>query len=204
MCIDLLSPSAAAKVLQNLHADWPAEWSMVVAFEDNPDALRWQVKQLVQELGDRFGLCGVLGSCGDSTWRLLVEFAGERDGSLSFKAGVPPAAVGAFCLKAARMLEPVTLQAHAGNGIVIGHCLGDDVVGPLKEIRELALAAGGHLIVTSCADAWKDAAFVWGLPREDWAMMRTVKGKLDPRGLFNPGRYVRSVKMEIRQSADLL
>jgi FAD/FMN-containing dehydrogenase len=31
---------------------------------------------------------------------------------------------------------------------------------------------------------------VWGLRRGDWALMRTVKQKLDPHGLFNPGRFV--------------
>ena len=190
MCLELLNSSAAARLLQPLHPSWPSEWSIVVGFEDNPDALRWQVKQLVAELGGRFNPCGALGSCGDATWRMLVDFAGEQTGSLSFKAGVPAAATAAFCLEAARLLEPVSLQAHAGNGVVIGHCLGNDVVGQLKEVREMALAAGGHLVVTRCSEANKNAAFVWGPPREDWPMMRTIKAKLDPKGLFNPGRFV--------------
>jgi FAD/FMN-containing dehydrogenase len=31
---------------------------------------------------------------------------------------------------------------------------------------------------------------VWGQPRGDLGLMRQVKDQLDPRRLFNPGRFV--------------
>ena len=37
---------------------------------------------------------------------------------------------------------------------------------------------------------WKAALSVWGEPRGDAALMKAVRDKLDPRRLFNPGRFL--------------
>jgi glycolate oxidase FAD binding subunit len=189
VCIDVLSPPAAEALVERLHQRWPSEWSVVVGFEDNTDALKWQVEQLVEEIGADYCTCGALGDCANPVWQQLVEFAGRSDSLLSFKAGVPPSKVAAFCLETARLLGPVRLQAHAGNGIVIGHCQAEDVAVQIRKVRELA-AAGGHLVVTRCPAAWKEVTFLWGPPRGDGALMRAIKEKLDPRRLFNPSRFV--------------
>jgi glycolate oxidase FAD binding subunit len=188
--IELLNPRATAALAERLHQSWTTEWAIVVCFEDNPDAIKWQVGQLIQELGSRHSISCTLGECADPVWQALIDFGGAGDGQLSFKAGVPPGRVAAFCLQAAAILEPMRLQAHAGNGIVVGHCSGDDIVAKLATVRKLATAAGGHLVVTRCPAAWKTLEFVWGPPKSDRALMRAVKEKLDPGGLFNPGRFV--------------
>jgi len=190
MCIELLSPEAAAALGRRLNEQWPSVWSIVLAFEDNADGLKWQVMQIIQELGGRFSVSGTLGDCCDPLWRELIEFAANDSGSLTFKAGLPASAVAPFCVESARVLEPVHLQAHAGNGIVVGHCLGDDVIARLTSVRERAIALGGHLIVTRCPVACRNHGFVWGPPRGDWDLMRAIKQKLDPGRLFNPGRFV--------------
>jgi FAD/FMN-containing dehydrogenase len=38
--------------------------------------------------------------------------------------------------------------------------------------------------------AWKRQLPVWGRERGDLWLMRRVKEQLDPRHLFNPGRFV--------------
>ena len=60
----------------------------------------------------------------------------------------------------------------------------------LSALRKTATAAQGNLIVTRCPPAWKRELKVWGEPRGDLALMRAVKRELDPRDLFNPGRFV--------------
>jgi glycolate oxidase FAD binding subunit len=189
VAIELLNPAAAAALAERLHESWPREWTIVVGFEDNPDALKWQVGQLIKEVGGRYSVSGTLGGCADPVWQGLIDFAGTGEGRLSFKAGLPPASAASFCVETMRVLEPMRLQAHAGNGIVVGHCLGEDIVGNVATVRALAGAAGGHLVVTRCPAAWKSVEFVWGPPRPDVALMRAVKDKLDPGGLFNPGRF---------------
>ena len=87
-----------------------------------------------------------------------------------------------------------SLDAHAGSGIVIGHAGGDLTAERAAAMLEgrlaAATAARGNLIVTRCPPAWKAALPVWGAPRDDAWLMRRVKDALDPRGLFNPGRFV--------------
>ena len=48
-------------------------------------------------------------------------------------------------------------------------------------------------MVLRCPTAWKAVLPIWGLPRGDAWLMRTVKEKLDPRRLFNPGRFVEGI-----------
>jgi glycolate oxidase FAD binding subunit len=54
----------------------------------------------------------------------------------------------------------------------------------------LAAGGGGQVVVLRCPPAWKQQISVWGPPRGDVGLMRAVKEKLDPRRLFNPGRFV--------------
>jgi FAD/FMN-containing dehydrogenase len=59
----------------------------------------------------------------------------------------------------------------------------------LKELTALA-GAEGNVIVPRCPAPWKRRMPVWGAPRNDAWLMRRVKERLDPRRLFNPGRFV--------------
>ncbi len=60
----------------------------------------------------------------------------------------------------------------------------------LKKLQELATAARGNVVVLRCPAAWKTRCPSGALPRGDAWLMRAIKEKLDPRGLFNPGRFV--------------
>jgi glycolate oxidase FAD binding subunit len=190
VCIELLNPAAATAAGERFKESWPPEWTIVVGFEDNAVALKWQVGQLINDIGGGFTVSGLLGSCADPLWNDLVEFSGASDAALSFKAGVPSSKVAAFCVETDRLLQPVRLKAHAGNGIVVGHCFGEDVAAKLPKVREMAMAAGGHVVVTRCPAAWKTADFVWGQSPPGIEVMQAIKDKLDPGHVFNPGRFV--------------
>jgi glycolate oxidase FAD binding subunit len=187
--VDVLNPAAARALADRLGVTWPTEWTIAVGFEDNAEALKWQVQQFIHETGGRFDVSGRLGHCANAYWRQLVEF-GLDDVLLSFKAGVRPTAVASFCRQADQLLDGVLLQAHAASGIVIGHLLTDAAPAAIARLRGLAAAGDGHLTVTRCPAPLQSTDFVWGPPRPDVALMKAVKDQWDPRRLFNPGRFL--------------
>jgi glycolate oxidase FAD binding subunit len=189
VCLELLN-AGAARVVGGLPQ---APWVLIVGFEDNRETVNWQVQQFIREVSAGQGVAvNVLAdTSADPLWAALVEFAAWPDARLSFQANMLPSALASFCLDAP---DGLLLQAHAGNGIVIGHA-GEDLTvdratAMLKGPLTAATAARGNLIVTRCPPAWKATLPVWGAPRNDAWLARRVKDALDPRGLFNPGRFI--------------
>ncbi len=196
MCVDLLQRRAAGLLRQRLGLDLPeAAWVMVVGFEDSEAAVNWQLAQLIRELTTA-GVQGVEALAGTVTrafWQGLCELTAYAEAVLSLKANLLPGQVAAWCLAAARLPEGPLVQAHAGSGIVRVHLTADLTVERagemLKGLLELA-GEEGNVVLTRCPVAWKRRLPVWGRPRGDAWLMRQVKERLDPRRLFNPGRFV--------------
>jgi glycolate oxidase FAD binding subunit len=198
VCIDVLNRAALRRTeLIPFYPNLDADWTILVGFESNADAVQWQVQQLIREVKGSCTLDARMGCCGAPLWQALTEFPAKNDGvdgTLTFKANLLPGGVATFCKQADELPECPLLQAHAGNGIVIGH-LGpgltvERAAAALQRIRELAAPFQGKAIVLCCPSAWKRDIDVWGPPPAAAALMRAIKSKLDPRGIFNPGRFV--------------
>jgi glycolate oxidase FAD binding subunit len=105
-----------------------------------------------------------------------------------------PSAVPEFLIAAVDLAAPNSIRAHAGSGIVCG-TLGNELTLAqatpiLVHLRNRAIGSHGSLIVTHCPLEWKHELPLWGEPRPDWQLMRSVKTQLDPQNLFNPGRFI--------------
>ncbi len=195
-CLDVLNRAAAAVAAQEAHMHLPeSAWVVVVGFEENEQAVEWQVKQVLEEVSAAdVEVNTVAGAVTEPLWQALVQLTDRPNATLSFKANLLPAAVAEFCQRALACPEAWLIQAHAGSGIVRGH-LADGLTleraqAMLKELAEIAATARGNLVLPRCPPAWKRSLPVWGAPRGDAWLMRKVKEQLDPRGLFNPGRFV--------------
>jgi glycolate oxidase FAD binding subunit len=192
VCLELLNRQAAQVVYRHADLTPPdAAWVVLAGFEDNREAVSWQVQQLTPEVGGELQLEVRSGSSTQRLWRALVDALPGSGAMFVFKANMLPQAVPAFCQAACPL--GVTLQAHAGSGIVWGYS--DNVTKTdadliLRGLRHLAAANRGRVVVVRCPPEWKDTRFVWDAPRGDTDLMRAVKEKLDPRRLFNPGRFV--------------
>jgi glycolate oxidase FAD binding subunit len=194
-CLDVLSAGAARAVAREAGVALPeAPWVVVAGFEDSEEAVGWQVRQLIKEssaAGVR-GLEARAGAACDPLWRALAELVARPSARLTFKANLLPGAVADFCRQAPA--DEFLLHAHAGSGVVRGHAVGDLTLerarAMLKGLTERAAAAQGNVVLPRCPAAWKRELPVWGRPRGDAWLMRRVKETLDPRGLFNPGRFV--------------
>lgn len=194
-CFELLNRSAAQVVFRTACLTAPEEaWLAIVGFEGNPDAVGWQVQQLVKELGPLRHLLVRLDFTALPLCHALVEFAAAEH-PIAFKANLLPSAIYSFCLAADADGGPV--RAHAGNGIVVGQwpaSLTKDAAARILNLwRERASGVGpgsGNVILTRCPSTWKTSLSVWGPPPNDAWLMRQVKAKFDPKGIFNPGRFV--------------
>jgi glycolate oxidase FAD binding subunit len=196
LCVDLLDRRAATVLAEQAGLRLPEQpWVVVAGFEDSAAAVHWQLQQLIKELtGAGVQGAGVLaGAATEPVWQALAELPAWPRARLSLKANLLPGRVAAWCLAAARLPEPVLLHAHAGSGIVWAHLESDltaERAGEmLKGLTEQA-AEEGNVIVPRCPAPWKRLLPIWGRPRGDAWLMRQVKDRLDPRRLFNPGRFI--------------
>jgi glycolate oxidase FAD binding subunit len=199
VCLDALNRSGIRSLVRETGLSLPeAPWGIVVGYEDNHDAVGWQVRQLLHELpaSDIQGLEARADDTSEILWRALVD-APARGERLTFKANLLPQAVAGFCRQADALPEPIRLHAHAGSGIVHGHFDGDltlpRVAAMLKELTDAAVQAEGNLVLPLCPVEWKRELPVWGRERGDFWLMRQVKDKMDPHHLFNPGRFLAGI-----------
>jgi glycolate oxidase FAD binding subunit len=172
---------------------------VIVGYEGSQAEVAWQVDTLKNEIPDG-QLVEPLASVADAAqqpaaWQELIEFAELDDGSpLVVKFTVLPSAV---CSTIGRLLEfdpAATIQAHAGNGVVVVRFSSVPSAGVSKflisQLQPLAQRGGGHVVVWSCAtpdeltrNAW------WGGVRAETALMQRVKQQFDPKQIMNPGRF---------------
>jgi glycolate oxidase FAD binding subunit len=196
VCIELLDPEASRLIgsMQQIVALAP-DWNLIIGFEDNAAAVAWQGEQLKRELPahlqSRVQECSHVEA--EELGRRLRDFALWPKAELSFKANLLSSGVIDFCRRAAGCAPAPLLQAHAGSGIVIGHCSGltlEQAGSMLKMLGAIAEKSPGNLIVTRCPPAWKAVLPVWGRSAGDREVMKTIKERLDPANIFNPGRFV--------------
>lgn len=195
VCIELLNRLAAEAVFRAAGMVVPnAAWVLVVGFEGNMEAVRWQAQQLVLEVGGGPHLEAHVGFTAQPLWAALTECGNEA--AVIFKANMLPSAVAAFCTAADRAGDGVVLQAHAGSGIVRGHWAAESSESRIAELRsawrEQAARGQGSVVVERCPSAWKRSVSVWDPVPDGW-LMRAVKEKFDPRRIFNPGRFVEGI-----------
>ena len=112
------------------------------------------------------------------------------------RANLRAGGIAEFCRLAGSIEEFTFIDAIPESGIV-HFGLFDRAEWPiaratesLRLVAELAAAGLGNIVIERCPSEWKNTRFVWDVPRGDMALMRAVKENLDPRRLFNPGRFI--------------
>lgn len=165
------------------------DWVLAVGYEGSAEAVRWQVNQLREESRGKGEAQALEEGASQQLWSRLAE--GPGLGTCVFKATLLPSALAAFCRE---QKGPLLLKAHAASGIVWGHG------GPgltlreaspiLSKWRQHAEKGQGKVIVARCPSDWKGSLDVWGPEPEGAWLMKEIKRRLDPREIFNPGRFV--------------
>src|SRR5262249_20285141 len=129
-----------------------------------------------------------VGCTGEPFDQAVVEHLGWQGATLTLRAHTLPSRVVGLLTG---LDEPAAqLHAHAANGVVIGHYADVSPDQATALVRRWRESAGGPVVVVRCPTEWKRTLDVWGPPRGDAPLMREVKRRFDPHGLFNPGRFV--------------
>jgi glycolate oxidase FAD binding subunit len=184
--LDVVNRAAGRQIPDSCLAD--EAWTLLAGYEGNTDLVRWQMQQLVTDLGCNHPVDARIGCTGTQIDGALVEGLAWPGATLTLRASTLPGRVVAM-LKALDG-EGVRLHAHAGNGILVGHYEGVALEQATSLVRRWRELAAGAVVVVRCPTEWKRTLDVWGPPRGDAPLMREVKRRFDPRGVFNPGRFV--------------
>lgn len=184
--LDVVNRAAACEALGSVGAACAsADWAVLVGYEGNADAVKWQMQHLVKELGGSVPMEARVGFTAEALDRAMTEWPAWPGAVLSLKASMLPGAVPAFL---ASVPGSPQVRAHAGNGIVQAH-YGDVGVDAARSLVA-SWRSSANTVVVRCPAAWKRDVDVWGPPPRDIDVQRRVKAALDPRDVFNPGRYV--------------
>jgi glycolate oxidase FAD binding subunit len=188
VAVDLVERSSLAGVGSSKE-----DWVLAVGYEGNAETVAWQARQLEEEWKGE--LTALDDEASRPVWRQLIEPDARLEAICRFKANLLPSAVAGCCLEARK--AGWLLQAQASSGIVWGHARSgltlDQAAAMLTPWRATAKRAQGSVVVTRCPSEWKKSLDVWGPPPEGAWLMREVKKKFDPRGIFNPGRFVAGI-----------
>ena len=127
-------------------------------------------------------------------WNDLAEFPSALATPLVIKASVLPSRTTRFAQLVLEMDPQASIQAHAGNGIVIARFArfeaGDISRGLIGRLQPAAQSAGGNAVVLSSSLGSLTRQAVWGGAGAATAWMASVKRQFDPKDLLNPGRFV--------------
>ena len=194
--LEALSTDAAGQLANESRQPLPTGRPvLLVGVEGSQREVEWQIGRLQREIAS-YGADAMEVMHADiaaSLMPALTEFSISPDAPATFKANLLPSRSMEFAAEAARC--GVSLQAHAGNGIVIGH-LPDDAAAfdkadaLLARLRRLAREGGGNLIVLECRPDRKERWPLFGVPEPAWPLMRGIKQALDPHNVLNPGCFI--------------
>ena len=171
-------------------------WKLLVGVEGTAAEVDWMVGQLETEMRNVAGdAAPVERESVARVWDALASWSAAGEFPLVLKASVLPSKVVQTCEAYCSLDANCSLQAHAGNGVVIAKLSEFPADGLsralLSNLQPLASSDGGNIVVLSNPSA-KEMTHqsAWGGIDVPFALMTKVKQQFDPKNILNPGRFV--------------
>ena len=125
-------------------------------------------------------------SVGDNLWRKLAD----SEGQLVLRIGTLPSRIAE--LTGAVIERSTALQLHIDPYQGWIRCLGSQASidnDRLRDLRDLATATGGSLVIDRGPSELKADLGAWGDLGSAGAIMSRIRSRLDPNDLLSPGRF---------------
>jgi glycolate dehydrogenase FAD-binding subunit len=185
--VELLNARAA--VACGIATDRP--WVVVVGFEEKVATVAWQKETLLNDL--KAVTWSAVAEHGPDLWDTLTALQARPASEVIWKVSALPGSVAGLANRFVAR-HPFLVHAHAGSGVIWVHAdrgvIRDAASIAGSGIEQALAGAETRYTVRRCPPAWKKEIRVWGRDHGDQALMRHVKATLDPKNLFNPGRFV--------------
>jgi glycolate oxidase FAD binding subunit len=194
--IEMLNPLAATRLL---HASKPG-WKLVLGIDGAKEDVEWQVERLKEMAAGEGGVVAeALSDADGAAFRsAMADFPLSVPSRLTVKIALLSSQVAEFArtaeeLAAERGFE-TSLLSHAGVGLMVAHFSGaapaEETAGLLDALREAARPVMGRVTVER-ADADLLARIEpWPFAGDGLPLMMKIRRSFDPKGLWNPGRFV--------------
>ncbi|MEO8494370.1 MAG: FAD-binding oxidoreductase [Planctomycetota bacterium] len=170
---------------------------LAVAIEGTEPEVTWMTTQLRLEW-QRQGVDShkiVEGEAAHELFASLTEFPSCGKSPLVLRASMTPSGTTPFVKAVQTLNANCSIQAHAGNGIVIARMsefpsagLARTQVGSLQEVA--ASAHGNVVVLSNPSGAEMTRQSVWGAIDAPFELMTAVKREFDPKNILNPDRFV--------------
>lgn len=170
---------------------------LVVALEGTELEVAWMAKQLGLEwrhVGIRSHHI-VEGEAARELFANMTEFPSCGESPLVLRATMVPSGITRFIGALQSLDKNCSLQAHAGNGIVIARLsefpsagLARTLVGKLQAVA--AAAQGDVIVLSNPGGSEMTHQSVWGAIDAPFELMTAVKHAFDPKNILNPDRFV--------------
>jgi glycolate oxidase FAD binding subunit len=175
-------------------------FALALKFLNEAETIDWQVEEAAR-LGSGLKHATLGRSEADEFWRAYHESETSPRAKFILKLSALPADLNALIADINRALPRIPLRAHAANGVVRLHCGAPNFDGlkaeewpnRLAEMRRLAQARGGQMLILRAPEEVKSQIDVWGEVGPGRGLMRALKEKFDPHELLNPGRFVAGI-----------
>ena len=124
----------------------------------------------------------------------LIDFPADHEAAWVLKLTGVPSSVTRSIQTLQATDDPVNIQAHAGNGIVIikyAEVPGEGLSRAMSRLKATAALAHGSVTTLSNPSGNEMTHHsVWGTAGVPFDLMKRVKDAFDPNNILNPGRFV--------------
>jgi glycolate oxidase FAD binding subunit len=175
-------------------------FALVLKFLNEIEALDWQIEEAAR-IGSGFRHTTLGEADATEFWRAYRDGETSPQAEFILRLSAPPSDLNSLIADANRALPPARLRAHGANGVVRLHGDASWLDGPkieerlreLAEMRRMAQARGGQMLILRAPDEIKNRIDVWGEVGPAESLMRALKEKFDPHRILNPGRFVAGI-----------